>query len=206
MESFCASCGAPYRPDDRFCGKCGALRTAASSPAPVYPAQPVTLPSTPARKPIGAIVGVLVVAVVPVVAFLFIGKGCDSVEGNMAVTSGPHGNFTFTPTGCASMQPYGRFGANLHAEGNNDGAVYVSVDPTRGQSVEIEVPGSCRNADGTNCTVFPVPRDKCRVFDVHVENTGVSVNDVRLVEGRVHLECTLEDGTSVRGRIDFDGC
>ncbi|MBZ0118899.1 MAG: zinc-ribbon domain-containing protein, partial [Sandaracinaceae bacterium] len=29
MESFCASCGAPYRPDDRFCGKCGAPRTAA---------------------------------------------------------------------------------------------------------------------------------------------------------------------------------
>jgi hypothetical protein len=139
-------------------------------------------------------------------AGMFFAMGdCGSTEGSVRV-SGARGNFTFTPTGCASMQPYGRFGANLHGDGNNDGAVYITVDPTRGSLVEIEVPGSCRNSDGTDCTVFPVPRDRCSVYEAHVENTGTVVNDVRLVEGNVRLQCELEDGTTVQGRVVFDGC
>ena len=58
-----------------------------------------------------------------------------------------------------------------------------------GKKVEIEIPGSCRDADGTDCTVFPVPRDRCTVFEAAVHNTGTVVNDVRLVEGHLlHLD------------------
>jgi hypothetical protein len=51
-----------------------------------------------------------------------------------------------------------------------------------------------------------LPRDACRTFEAVVEFTGVTVNDVRQVEGHVAVDCALPDGTTVRGRVTFDGC
>lgn len=201
MNERCASCGTPLDPHDRFCGGCGGPRAS----APVAAPKPTARAASPMRF-VSLGVGVLI----SVAGFAFFGLqtgGCDdSVEGRVAVSGGPHGDFTFAPTGCASMQPFGRFGANLHGDGPNDGAVYITIDPLQGKSVDVEVPGSCRNADGTDCTVFRVPRDRCTTFEANVEHSGVTVNDVRLVEGRVSLDCALEDGTSVRGTVDFGGC
>jgi hypothetical protein len=131
---------------------------------------------------------------------------CGHTEGTMSVTGGPHGDFVFTATDCHAMQPYGRYGANVHGDGHDDGAVYVLVDPITGSEVQIEVPGSCVNTDGTDCTVFRVPEESCSTYEAHVENTQTTVNDVRLVKGHATLECALEDGTRVSGRVDFDGC
>lgn len=194
--------------DDRFCAQCGRARPAPTGGGPVSP-HPVVVPTNPVKKgpPIAAAVGLLVIfgAIVPILVFS--GGSCNgSTEGNVAVSGGPRPSFTFTPTGCASMQPYGRFGANLHGDGPNDGAVYVTMDPVRGPAVEVELPGSCRNSNGTDCTVFPVPRERCTTFEANVEFTGVTVNDVRQVEGHVAVDCSLEDGTTVRGRVTFDGC
>jgi hypothetical protein len=203
----CTTCGTPLRDGDGFCGKCGTPTNQTNVPVinaqqgapPIINAQP--------RKPkvFSIALGVLIPAIAAG-AFFFLGD-CEETEGSMTVQGGPqHLQFTFRPTGCASMQPYGRMGANVHADGNNDGGFYVTRDPTRGTMVEIEVPGSCRNSDGTDCTVFPVPRDRCTTYDIHVEHMDVTVNDVRLVEGHAYLQCTLENGTTVRGRIDFSGC
>lgn len=150
-------------------------------------------------------VAVGLMAVIPAVVMMALGD-CGSSEGQFIVSGGPHGEWRFVTTGCASMQPFGQMGANLHADGHNDGAVYVTLDHSRGYNVELEVPGSCRNADGTDCTVFPVPREQCTRYDVHLKHTGTVVNDVRLVEGHVDVECALTDGTQVVGRIVFDGC
>ncbi len=205
MNQFCTKCGQSLDDDDRFCGKCGAPRREQSRQ--VAPPTPAQSGSSAAAKPRGAIFGVvMLVALGGLLPALMFSDGCESTKGHIAVGGGTHGEFTFTPTGCASMQPYGRFGANLHGDGPNDGGLYVTSDPTRGQSGEIEVPGSCRNADGTECTVFPVPRDRCRDFAINVDFNGVVVNDVREVEGFVRLDCTLEDGTTVRGHIEFGGC
>ena len=167
-------------------------------------AQPLTSSAQPKRRP--AIASIALGMIIPAIAIgaFFLFGDCEHTEGNLVATGPRH--FTFTPTGCASMQPYGRMGANVHADGNNDGGVYVTVDPTRGSLVEVEIPGSCRNADGTDCTVFPLPRERCSTYDVHVEHMNVEVNDVRLVEGHAYLQCTLEDGTNVHAHLDFTGC
>lgn len=211
MEERCSSCGREFRPDDSFCGNCATPRAGSGSQASAAAAPPPPEPSdgggvVTKSPPVARIIlMVAAFAVLPIVLITTLGD-CGSAEGRMQVSGSPHGDWTFVPTGCASMAPYGRMGANLHADGHNDGAVYVVADPVHGPAVELEVPGSCRNADGTDCTVFPVPRDECQTFDVHVEPTGTVVNDVRLVEGYVHLDCTLSDGARVQGRIDFDGC
>jgi hypothetical protein len=205
MNEFCTKCSAPFRDDDRFCGKCGAPRQAPADAA--VPAPAVTQPAAPTKsgpKILNLLLGIAIPAIA--ISIFFLVDDCGgSVEGTMRV-SGARGNFTFQPTGCASMQPYGRFGANLHGDQPNDGAVYLTRDPTRGDAVEIEIPGSCQNADGTNCTVFPVPRERCEAFELDIDFSGVTVNDVRQVEGHVRLQCALEDGTEVRGRIEFGGC
>jgi hypothetical protein len=144
-------------------------------------------------------------ALIALLTWAFDGCGGE-VEGHVTVTGGPHGAFTLEPAGCASLQPFGHFGANLHGERPNDGAVYVTLDHSAGKRVELEVPGSCLDADGTDCTVFPVLRDRCSVYDVKVEPSGTVVNGVRLVEGHVRLECALEDGTEVRGQLVYEGC
>jgi hypothetical protein len=201
MGGFCTNCGAELRTDDRFCGKCGkAIGEAAAAPTP-------TPGESPARGRLAGILGSSVLLPLLGIGIFFATMhGCEKTEGKVAVSGNAHGNYTFTPTGCASMQPYGRMGANLHGDGHNDGAVYVTSDPSQGTRVELEVPGSCKNADGSDCIVFPVPRDHCETYDVHVEYQNITVNEVRLVKGHLALTCELSDGTSVRGQITFEGC
>ncbi len=156
------------------------------------------------KKPTGglALLALGMLIVVPMVLLV----ECGHTEGDITVTGSPHGDFVFTATDCHALQPYGRYGANVHGDGHDDGAVYVTVDPITGADVQIEVPGSCANADGTDCIVFQVPREACTTYEAHVEDTMTTVNDVRLVKGHASLECTLADGTQVSGRVDFDGC
>ena len=208
MEDFCRGCGTPYVTDvDRFCAKCGNARTVSAAPdaPPTSPEPDKESPELPTKKA-GSIIAIVAVVALVIPLLIFVIGDCGSAEGRMAVTASPHGEWTFVPTGCASMQPYGMMGANLHGDGHNDGAVYVTLDHVEGHKVELEVPGSCRNSDGTDCTVFRVPRDQCETFDVTLDYTGSSVNDVRLVEGRVRLSCSLPDGTRIEGAIEFDGC
>lgn len=202
MSEFCTRCGHGLAADDAFCAKCGTQRGVAA-PAPAS----TQAPSPGGKSSVASmIVGISLLTLMPLLFFGTKGGCTASTEGQVDVRGGPRPAFTLRPTTCDSMQPFGRFGASLHGEGTNDGALYVTTDPTRGTSIEVEVPGSCRNADGTDCTVFPLPREACRTFEAHVEFNGVVVNDVRQVEGHLSVDCTLPDGTVARGRITFGGC
>jgi hypothetical protein len=202
VDAFCTKCGAAFDGGDRFCAKCGTARGGASPEA-----ARATEGNAPATGPSLAAVIALVSAFVLVPALLIFGGGsCSGEAAGQVVVDGPTASFTFVPVGCASMFPYGRFGGNLHAAGPNDGGVYVTTDPTKGPMVEVEIPGSCKNEDGTDCTVFALPKASCETFDVQVERNGVVFNDVPLVDGHAKLGCKLEDGTAVTGSLSFSGC
>jgi len=162
----------------------------------------VSEPSTRA-KPIGRLALLFLGAMIVVPMVLLV--ECGHADGQITVTGGPHGDFVIEPDDCHSLLPYGSHGAALHGARDDTGAAYVVADPaTRGREIQIEVPGSC-DEDGS-CTLLFVGEDACTTFDVQVENTLTTVNDVRLVKGHATLECTLEGGTEVSGRLDFDGC
>lgn len=206
---YCTGCGRAYLGGDAFCAKCGKPRAGNTTSVQDSTNAPTSSGDGGSSGKSNAVVatglGILFIGIIPLI-FFTVSDFKGDTQGQVVVAGGPRAGFTFRPTGCESMQPYGRFGANIHADGHNDGGLYVTRDPTRGSAVELEIPGSCRNADGTECTVIPLPREQCRTFDTHVEYTGVTVNDVRQVEGYVSVDCTLTDGTTVRGRITFDGC
>lgn len=169
------------------------------------PPEPTPAPSsTHQANKRGAIIMACILLGAPVL--LFLGKDCGAPEGSVHVSGGPHPAFTLTPGECESMQPYGRMGANLHGNRHNQGAIYATVDPLDGTRLDIEVPNSCHNASGTDCTVFRVDRQHCTRFDVSVEPTNTSVNRVPLVRGHVRVDCTLEDETRVVGEVAFDDC
>jgi hypothetical protein len=196
-DDTCSKCGTTFSAGQRFCGSCGAPRTETTVDASSLPRK---------RASVMAVISI-VIGVAGLVPFLFLAKGCKgSAQGNVVIAGGPKPGFTFTPTGCSSMQPQGHMGANLHGNGPNDGGVYVTMDPIAGPAVNVEIPGSCRNANGTDCTVFPVPRDHCTAFEADVHYTNVTVNDVRQVKGRLSIDCRLDNGTTVKGQVVFDGC
>ncbi|MCC6622947.1 MAG: hypothetical protein IT385_16935 [Deltaproteobacteria bacterium] len=205
MQDHCTQCGSRFGDGDRFCARCGAARGQAARPRALAEAAPSEEPHRRPRK-LGAVITLAVVmAVVPFVIFMCMSFGSGSAKGKLTAR-GPSGTFEFVPDGCQSMQPFGRAGANVHGKGPNDGGVYISVDPIDGTRVDVEVPGSCKTADGRDCTVFRVPRAACKVFEVEVEFSGVVVNDVRQYEGRTRLECDLPDGTHIEADLTYDGC
>lgn len=159
-------------------------------------------PSTK-RTPIGRL-GLLFLGALIVVPMVLLVE-CGHTGGELTVSGGPQDDFVIEPSDCHSLLPYGSHGAALHGARENTGAVYVIVDPsTRGREIHIEVPGSCD--DDGDCSVLLVMEEACTTFDVQIDNTLTTVNDVTLVKGHATLECTLQDGTNVSGHLDFDGC
>lgn len=132
---------------------------------------------------------------------------CGHTDGTLTVSGSPHGDFVIEPSDCHALLPYGSYGAALRGASPDSGAAYLVADPaSRGREVQIEVPGSCDDEDPDDCEVFLVSEAACTTFEVQVENTQTTVSDVRLVKGHAALECILDDGTTVSGRVDFDGC
>jgi len=206
-DAFCTKCGEAFEEADKFCPKCGTARgQAAAAGGAAGGGGAVTVSG---GNKTGAIVWIAMSIGLGIIPLFFVFSGVfggGSVEGTLTATGGPHGAFRFVGTGCQSMQPFGRAGANVHGDGPNDGGVYVTADPIMGYRVDVEVPGSCKNSDGTDCVVFQVPRDKCSRWDVLAEFNGTVVNDVRQYRGFTHLTCALDDGTQITADLTYGGC
>lgn len=203
MQS-CPQCGERLESDDVFCSKCGTrvdAQPASAAPGP----QPIRPVKTRKRRSKLLLLLPIQLAIAGAAAF-FVMKGCDKAEGTLVVTSQEHGDFTFTAMRCGSGQRMGFFGVIVAGEGPNDGGILVVEDPVKGKLVRVEVPGSCEPPDLEECTEFTILKDQCSVFKSSVRNTNTTVNDVRLREGYLELDCSLEDGGTARAKIKFEGC
>ena len=137
---------------------------------------------------------------------MFVGKGCSKAEGSFISIGQPHGDFTIVPKKCKSGQRMNFYGAVLLGEGPDDGAVVAIIDPVRGKLVKVEVPGSCRPPDREVCKEFIIEPSMCAKFDVSVERTGTEVNDIRLLDGHIELECAFKEDGAIRASLKFENC
>jgi len=79
--------------------------------------------------------------------------------------------------------------------------IRVVMDPVRGTLVGVQKKDSCK---GSRCEYVMFDRQECPVFDVAVENTNTTVNDIRVVEGHLRLDCTFKDtGGAVQADLKF---
>jgi hypothetical protein len=135
-----------------------------------------------------------------VVILLLGGKGCSWSEGSLSASGPPIGDVTHVPVKCKSGQREGFHGAML-IDGSGKVLIRVVMDPVRGTLVGVQKPGSCR---GSQCEYVMIGRDTCTVFDVSVENTNTTVNNIRVVEGHARLDCVFKDtGGTVKADLKF---
>jgi len=140
-------------------------------------------------------------------------SSCSSTEGKLVASGEALGDFTLTPTQCRSGEHEQFFGVYLLPEANNKGGVKIVKDPTSGYRVTIEKPGSCKE---DVCEVVEVTADGCETFKVRVVPTSTYVNDIRLLDGSLHLDCDGDKASrpgsraprppTVKANITFESC
>jgi len=145
------------------------------------------------------------IAIVAGVLFMT-GKGCSKSEGQFMAEGPPVGDFTVVPKKCRSGQRMNFFGAVLLGEGPDDGAVVAIIDPVRGKLVKVEVPGSCKPPDREVCREVLIEPAHCPKFDVSVTRTSTTVNDIRLLDGHINIECSYPEGGVVKADLKFENC
>ncbi|MBN1531492.1 MAG: zinc-ribbon domain-containing protein [Spirochaetes bacterium] len=189
----CRQCGHENPDGSLYCNRCGAGLDA--------PAM-----RTPKKKPLRVMMFLPMAILLGVAMYMVVGKGCSSVSGNLVSTGRPLGDFTFTPEQCRSGQRMQFFGVGILGKGQNDGAVLPMIDAARGKLVKIEIPGTCRPPDFEECTEVIVEPKQCSRFAVSIRRTGTEVNDIRLMEGSVELDCSFPEGGTLKGRMEFSRC
>jgi len=146
------------------------------------------------------------VIAIGVVGFMLTSGSCSSVEGKLVSTGQPMGNFTFVPAQCRSGERVNEYGAILVGEGPQDGGIMVIRDAKDGDIVKVEVPGSCKPPDHEVCTEVTIDPKDCKVFKVSIRRTNTTVNDIRLMDGSLELDCKLDQGGTVKAKLDFENC
>lgn len=144
--------------------------------------------------------GVGLVAAIVVVVMLVGGKGCSWSEGTLTTSGPPLGELTLTPVKCKSGQREGFHGVML-LDGDGKVVIRMVMDPVRGYLVGVQKQDSCK---GFQCEYVMFGREDCPLFDAAVENTNTTVNDIRVVEGHLKLDCRFKDtGGTVKADLKF---
>lgn len=209
--AFCSNCGTTLEKADKFCGQCGTpCQDAQAQAAQVVSAmemneisQEVPHKINMRKLIVGGILGAVFWIGLFVIIFSF--DGCSSTEGTFHASGDPLGDFEFTPTQCKSGEHQSFFGVVLLGEDTSAGGLKLVKDPRDGDFIQIEVPGSC-DVGGDNCKVVTIDPDHCKRFDVDIRTTNTTVNDIRLLDGKLQLACTFPEGGRATADIEFESC
>jgi hypothetical protein len=150
--------------------------------------------------------GVFIAAtvLVPLILMFAIGGfGGGEVTGALHGSGPLVGDFTLTADACGSGEPDGFLGVYLGASDRSDARLKAFQDPIYGSMVLLQVPGSC---EGPRCKQVILSGESCARFAVRIEKTSTTINDVRVLDGELDLECTLASGDVVSGELRFEGC
>jgi hypothetical protein len=174
-------------------------------PQPTLPAPFVPQRSRGRTRLLSALILPVVLAVG--VGFLvFRGGSCSSVEGRFVAQGAPLGTFTFVPAQCKSGQRMQIHGAVLVGKGPTEGGVMVFEDPTKGKLVKVELPGSCKPPDYEICTEVILDPKACSTYKVQIVRTNTTVNDIRLMDGKLALDCKFPEGGTATANLTFSSC
>lgn len=192
----CVSCGNTMQEKDLYCSQCGRR-------VEIVPESPLK----PSRKKRSFLLIIILAAVqIAAFSFFFMGKGCSKTEGNLVSKGEPVGTFTFEPDACRSGQRMQFYGAVILGKDKHAGAVVIIEDPIKGKIVKIEVPGSCQPPDYEKCKEVVIDPAACSVYDMAVKKSMTTVNNIRLIDGHLRLNCGFKEGGSLQANLNFENC
>ena len=95
---------------------------------------------------------------------------------------------------CTSGQRSGFAGVELTSEADSKRAIRLTRDPVRGNLLILEAPGS-------SLPSAVIEAKACSRFDLKVDRTSPTINDIVVVEGSATLDCP-----DISGHVTFEGC
>ena len=123
----------------------------------------------------------------------------SSTKGRLAANGASLGGaWTFEAGKCESGERIQFHGVDLFDKSDPKHVVRVADDALSGPSVSTNRPGSNQG--------WKFVPSECKTLQVEIRRTNVIVNRIRGLEGDAVVDCTLPDGTTFAGRIDFAGC
>lgn len=160
----------------------------------------------------GVLVIALLGALIPMGVMFFVigGGGGGSVEGQIVSSGSPYGDYMMQPSSCFSGEHESFFGVWVTPElekvdgrqGFRGGLKLVKSHLGEWE-VYVESPIEC---SGLKCKIRQLPRDACSLFDVSVENTNTTFNDIRVRRGHASLDCRFSSGGKLSANLLFKGC
>jgi hypothetical protein len=147
---------------------------------------------------------VVLVTAVPIVAMIALGVfDAGAVTGELSGSGPLLGELNFQADACCSGQPDGFLGVYVGSTGRSDARLKAFEDPIHGSLVLLQVPGSC---EGPRCKQVMLSAETCAQFAVRIRRTNTTINDVRVLEGELRLDCALASGDRIVGGLHFEGC
>ncbi|MCX5747400.1 MAG: hypothetical protein NT062_33465 [Proteobacteria bacterium] len=119
-------------------------------------------------------------------------------------STGAAGTWVLDKGTCFSGEREQYFGLVAHAAGDTGAAVKIVKDQIRGWTAVVNVAATCKQG-ATDCKAIVLAADTCTTFRADATTTSTTVNDVRVVDGMLELDCAVEDG-AIKGRLTFTYC
>ena len=127
------------------------------------------------------------------------GAAATGSLGSFTVSSPLLGNATVAPTGCTSGDRLQFLGGDF-SDPASGLVVRLVVDPLDGPVARVF------DAAEPFLKSVVLRRSGCAAFHFSLEETGWKINDVRDYRLSLDLDCSLGDGTSVRGSVSTSHC
>jgi len=140
--------------------------------------------------------------------------GCDAVKEmfkpgtitGKVESKGELGDWTLDKGLCFSGEKENYYGAVARGPDNTGIGIKMVKDPTKGWSVLVNNATSCvKPASPSDCKAIIFTAEGCKKLEADVETTNMTVNGVKVVHGKLAIDC--EAGTSsVKGELKLTHC
>jgi len=141
-----------------------------------------------------ALLSVVMMAGVGGIVVYCVGMFSQKIEGQFEAKGAQLGDWVIAPDGCDSGQRNGFSGVDLFGGG------------LRFRLAETVANGPALIIQRGDKRLALLSKKDCKTFDRSVRKTNTTVNDVRLLDGHLELDCQLPMGGTLRGKVTFENC
>lgn len=144
------------------------------------------------------------------VGMLVMLAGCsvfkDGTVAGRVESKGSMGNWVLESGACFSGQRESFFGAVAQGPEGSGIAIKLVKDGVKGWTAVVNQPDTCKTgAEKSKCMATVLAADQCKTLDVELANTNTTVNNIRVIEGKLDIDCS-SGNDSIKGSLTLTHC